>query len=812
MKVNLKDKLKKLIKKKFNKKKINKQKCNIKKLLKKNINFNINFYKIFYNLKKKNNCDIIKYYNSIGKKKKHIINPNIFLKKNPKFPLNLYNKNDYHQMRIYNDLKNFYNDNLKKNIYIEHYKLIKEFNPDFEYNTFIKNENFFKKNVSNLKNVFNRNNYYVDFNEKIYFEDMGINEIINFLKKNNIRIIIANGNYTESSGGITILHYFCHLLNYVAKFNIAYICPILNKKINKYTDKDLKSLKTKSNYIAPNVTKKILLNKNNIVVYMDSIKGNPLEQKYVCRWILFFESYFSQKKWQKNDLIMWYCDIYRNSDIVQMFNENNKINQDKIKNNQISLSIISNISKILEIYDNKEINKNNITYTIRKRGKSISNGNRKFDIFKENDKICNNCNNKSWPTLCNCGKIVDGIELIHENNGNNTFRFEYPTKISDEIDVFKKSSIFYSYDAFCFSTVIAALCKCLVIVPKLNIFKDINIYNNIPWMQYGISYGNDVLSINNAKKSLVFVKLLLENLFFNINFENIKLFYESIIKHFFIKKLKINIPESISPKKINIMIYTNCQGHHLKNVFNNLDIFKKYFNIIILPNYIELGNKQKHFDYFLKEIDILIYQPIQDNHINNSKNLLKKIPYYVKKISMPYIYCNWLWLFGLEIPNTMKLIKEYSNINSYDINHILKNNEINFNLINRMKESLNLLKEKESDTDIKVHDYIIQNYKEKRLFFTKNHITKPFIINISNQILKLLEINLILEENNIDLGIYNTYQFHPISTYVQNILNLNYYDNDGDDFYINFFNDYKNNISYDELNKKYHLNENLKMF
>ena len=668
------------------------------------------------------------------------------------------------------------------------------------------------ENISN-----DYNNYYYNKDEKIYLENMNIEHIVKFLLEKNIKILVGNGNYTSASGGISILHYFCHLLNMCAKCQVAYIVPMLNKPLNQYTHSDLR-LTVHPDYNTKNVPLSILLNRNNIIVYMDSIIGNPLEQKYVCRWQLFFDMGAQIQNWHKDDLVMWYTDLYRHASVIQKFNNDIVVDYNTIKNKQINISIISNITDILSIYKPNYGNefKKDICYTIRKRGITNENKSRRLGSVI-NDiliKECNNCLQKKWPSICNCKKYVGGVILQH-NTDNICYRFEYPIDTKDELELFKtKIKYFYSYDPFCFSTVLAALCGCVSIVPKLEIFGDMDIYKNIPWMQYGISYGIDEESVSLAQDTLPFTKIMLKKLFYNINYDNVKCFYESIYSHFFYNNLEKYIPKELEPQKIKIFIYTNCQGHGIYSVLNKIPVFQKYFEITTMANYIILDDAgQQNLNNILNNIDVLIYQYVKDSHPNGSTQLLKKVPSHVKKISMPYLYCNWLWLFGLEIPNTMEKINEYRNNthNNLTTNEILSNNIIDFDVVNRMENSLNIFKESDKITDIKVYDYIVNNYKNKKLFYTKNHITKTFLIYITNQVLQLLDVNVTIPET-IDIGDFNTYAYHPVSEFIKNILGLNYSDMDGDEFYINFYNDYINNMDRESLNKKYHLNENKNMY
>ena len=264
--------------------------------------------------------------------------------------------------------------------------------------------------------------------------------------------------------------------------------------------------------------------------------------------------------------------------------------------------------------------------------------------------------------------------------------------------------------------------------------------------------------------------------------------------------------------KLEILIFSNCQGHKISHLLK-LNIFNKYFNYMLLANYIELTDENKcNLKVLLSKLDILIYQPIRESGIGiHLKYILDNINISrVKTVSLTYLYCNWYWLFD---PKSLDILNKYKNldIKREDIHNILTN----FNgeiLINRMEESFKIFEEKEKNVDIKILNYIKQNYKKQRLFFNKNHVTKNVIIYILNELLKILKIDIKLP-NTYDLGVYYSYTFQPISSYVKNILELEFdEDTIGDEFYINYFYDYITNKDLNYLINKYDLNTNPDIF
>jgi len=312
-------------------------------------------------------------------------------------------------------------------------------------------------------------------------------------------------------------------------------------------------------------------------------------------------------------------------------------------------------------------------------------------------------------------------------------------------------------------------------------------------------------NVGKNEKRIYNLKSLSEIAFDNYEDYNLN-YFESIFRSTIISDL---IKSKNNKNKLKVFIFSNCQGNHI-SLLNKIEVFNNYFEFVYLQNYINIDD----YDYLQKiinTVDIFIYQTIRQSGIGSQLNyILNNIDNRVFKISLSYFYCNWYWLFGTSIIDSLSSLDQYKNkniINRDDIYNILKHHD--FNLKDRMELSFKIFEEKEYNVDIKILPFIRENYKKFRLFFNKNHITKPVIIYFINEVLKKLKINILID-NTIDIGVYNNNYFQPISSLVKQSLNLEFEeDSIGDDFYIDFFNDYvNNNASTDFLIEKYENNEN----
>lgn len=99
---------------------------------------------------------------------------------------------------------------------------------------------------------------------------------------------------------------------------------------------------------------------------------------------------------------------------------------------------------------------------------------------------------------------------------------------------------------------------------------------------------------------------------------------------------------------MNIVIYATCHGIGIKHYLN-------YFvnaNIELIFNYSSIAFN-KEIDYnILKNADIFIYQPIPakfgkySTDLTVDNNILNYISEKCIKITIPYVYAEWLWGLG----------------------------------------------------------------------------------------------------------------------------------------------------------------------
>ncbi len=200
------------------------------------------------------------------------------------------------------------------------------------------------------------------------------------------------------------------------------------------------------------------------------------------------------------------------------------------------------------------------------------------------------------------------------------------------------------------------------------------------------------------------------------------------------------------------LIYANCQGEALGHFLHHSPQFRAEYSIEYLANFLMISEKKSFDSDQIDSADLLIYQPLNDDHGPfSTRSLLTLLPERCRSLSFPYIYNDALWpLFkdGQKIAHS-SIITDLldQGASPLDIAFQFLTLKIDFRFQQRWERSLRILTEKEALTDVKVVDFILHHYQKKRLFLTQNHPATPLLLHAANQILASLNYPLLLEEN-----------------------------------------------------------------
>ena len=268
--------------------------------------------------------------------------------------------------------------------------------------------------------------------------------------KSKFRYIILSPEYDKNSGGITILHKLCHMLNELGEN--AQIFPFHPNQ-------------TKTN---PKWNTPLISNNFNpeedIVIYPEIIKGNPLNAKKIVRYILN-NPRPKEKQWGDNEFWLYHNKFFYN------YTFDFKTNQSKLINEGSPENYLHLIESRIDFFTNENLPRKGNCFTLRK-------GEEKgYKVDK---------------------KLKGAIEIKHN------------TSFEELKEIFNKTERFYCYDTCTYISTIAALCGCIsIVIPEKGLDKEIW-RNKNPALYYGVAYGEK--DIPYALETLNKVKPYLENL------------------------------------------------------------------------------------------------------------------------------------------------------------------------------------------------------------------------------------------------------------------------------------------------------------
>ena len=279
-------------------------------------------------------------------------------------------------------------------------------------------------------------------------KDFDFSKITNITSTNKDVILFLHLGFSNTDGGVTVQYLLASQLD---KAGIR--SRIINVKDNNA-----------SNSIYNNFYEGDFDINNTIVIYCEGIEGNPLNAKYIVRWMLSELGknipYNWLYTWNKNELVYFF-----NSEIG--FYQDNNNTKDLFK-----LLTTFYLDNRIKKY-NFEVRQGSC-FTIRK---SIVYRNEFNSIHPEN-----------------------AIEILRG------------TTFEEYIDIFNKCEIFYSYDPLSFLQIISVLCGCVCVVyPLVNVskkkwYQKTGLYEYMKYKNItdigGIAYGNSEEEILRARSTI----------------------------------------------------------------------------------------------------------------------------------------------------------------------------------------------------------------------------------------------------------------------------------------------------------------------
>ena len=210
-------------------------------------------------------------------------------------------------------------------------------------------------------------------------------------------------------------------------------------------------------------------------------------------------------------------------------------------------------------------------------------------------------------------------------------------------------------------------------------------------------------------------------------------------------------------------IYTNCQRGLIFEFLKLSEEFMQTYTVNleeVPPNHIAIRDQFVIPDEILEITKLFIYQPLDSKYGNcSTEYVLKKLPSDCISISLPRFYFKGYWPQHNSNPFNKANKENFHGLFPYgDQNvNLMMNQEFSKNnilqeisrkdfynqdyLLENLDYTLTELSKREADTDIKVSDFILENYRKYRLFHTVNHPTDIVGFEVANQILRKLNMS-----------------------------------------------------------------------
>lgn len=247
---------------------------------------------------------------------------------------------------------------------------------------------------------------------------------------------------------------------------------------------------------------------------------------------------------------------------------------------------------------------------------------------------------------------------------------------------------------------------------------------------------------------------------------------------------------------MNVLIYSNCHGGIIKEMFERNDYTKNKFVINFFYNYENLDKKMELLHKnLLENCDIFMYQPFNKQHSYSEYDITK-----VKKYLKPdcvILKINYYRFKGFWFESEYKPYHSYGEYNfAPDIKYFgIHNSFINFNgnkketidklndirideerYIKYFIEEVEHFKKIDDNSDVKMYDYFIKNYKTRHFFNDGFHPTNLFFYEIFRQVVfKLTGHELVFEDIEFIESLSYVEETHwtlPILPQIKRILNM----------------------------------------
>ena len=185
------------------------------------------------------------------------------------------------------------------------------------------------------------------------------------------------------------------------------------------------------------------------------------------------------------------------------------------------------------------------------------------------------------------------------------------------------------------------------------------------------------------------------------------------------------------------ILYGNCQAEEIAKVLSEHKDFSRQYEIVYVCSYNTETRGINLPTAAFSSADLLIYQPLRGINIATKNDCIA--------LTFPYIYNAGAFAMYEEdeyVKGAYPIRKlKWQGVPVDSVIAIASSGKLFFNLQYRFDISFDMLFKREQQCDIKISHLILDNYTERRVFFTQNHVSNLILFGLINGVLERIGLN-----------------------------------------------------------------------
>lgn len=211
-----------------------------------------------------------------------------------------------------------------------------------------------------------------------------------------------------------------------------------------------------------------------------------------------------------------------------------------------------------------------------------------------------------------------------------------------------------------------------------------------------------------------------------------------------------------------VVVYGNCHTEVISRMLESWQAFNEQYYIVPTKRIQEIKDPRELYEEIYSQCDVFIHQSIRLNNRYGedfaSERIIARLKPECQVISIPNVYHLPLCFFP-QYSDAQELRRKgvtfffRDKIIDSHLDHLFKlsslvkldyenPNYYNFDeIVDSFRAFIEKVRQRETDWDIKVSGFILDNYKSHQLFYDPNHPTNYFLSYITTELLKRLIVN-----------------------------------------------------------------------